>query len=237
MSRHEPWAADFVALKCATERRVAPLALLDESTKETLMTRLTRRPLFALGILLTLLCASGAAYAVVTESWRFFLDADQPDDAMDRQVKAQANDLGARAEVDVRRREDGDVRVGMTWKNLKDILADCQDEHGGARPYELTVNRRGAARTTALDEEKHGRLMAVLKEASALSDRLAGDDDAAESHAAVLSFLEEHLRALGIEIADAGDDAGARIAAMEQGVNAWFGPDAPFEFHVTSGSR
>jgi hypothetical protein len=239
MSRREPWAVDFAALKSVTERGRPPLALPDDSTKETLMMRLSRRPLLALGILLALLLVSGAAYAVVTESWKFFLDADQSDEAMDRQVKERARELGARAEVDVRHEEaSGDVHVGMTWSNLKDILADCHDSHGEVRPYELTVTKRGSARTTTLDEDKHARLMAVLREADALSDSLEGRKDETECQRQVLSLLEERFRALGIELpAGVGDDPAARIAALVQGVNAWFGPDAPFEFHLARHPR
>ena len=228
--RQEPWAADFVALKRATDRGVPPLALPDEEPeRETLMMRLTRRPLLAAGILLALILVSGAAYAVVSERWKFFVDADQSEEAMDRQVKDQAREMGARAEVDVRK-DDGRVKVGMTWSSLKDMIDDCHGEDGEVARHELTVTRKGNATTTALDQEKHVKLMAVLREADALSDSMA-DRDEAECQRRTLAFLIERCRALGIEIADAGDDPDAQIAAIERGVNAWFGPDAPFEFH------
>lgn len=249
MSQHpstgeeNPWQLDFSALRSRTDRRLPPLtataaelsSALEERSqpRRSLMAIVSRRPLLAAGIALVFLAAAApVAYAVVTDRWHFFVDADDSEEAINQDVERQARRFGARADVSVAR-EDDDVRVRMTYDNLSDMITDCVGSSGEVRDLELTVGKGGEEKSTRLDRDKHAQVMAVLQEAARLSEELHRQGDAENCELRVLVFVEERFRALGIAVPPHSDSPEDRIRALEDGVRAWFGPDAPFEFRYS----
>jgi hypothetical protein len=203
------------------------------SHKEPLMSKIFRRPLVAIAILLLIVVATPVAYALATDRFHLFVDADQPTDTINSSLQQQARAQGARADVSASKDQDG-VHVQFKWNSLKEMFADCLDGSGAPRAFEASVAKDGQTTTTALDPDKHRKLMAVLVEADQLADQLhAQQVSEDECTRRVLALIRDRLTALGVAVPAATSDAPAdQVRALEQAVQTWLSSGTPFQFHV-----